>query len=218
MYLIFAKIIPKMLHQKWDQDEYEGYWMEGDSLAPPCQSEDEVIASILDLIAGHYEAVMDASSNVEVPVNPLMYDLGCGDGRICVEGCKRFPALRAIGCEIEESLIPRMKKNISDFGLEDRMEPLNEDLRNISLDGAHIIVVYLLAESIAEIKPKLIHALLSNHGGEGCVVVCNSWGIKDKDVTPNKKVSCGYGNNTTLFLYDRSSVGAGYVDTYVDAR
>ena len=46
-----------------------GYmWMEGDSLAPPCQTDMEVVEAILDF------ANLDEKS--------VLYDLGCGDGCI----------------------------------------------------------------------------------------------------------------------------------------
>jgi SAM-dependent methyltransferase len=188
--------------------------MEGDSLAPPCQSEDEVINSILDLISERYSSLTEGSPSLPADVHPVLYDLGCGDGRICVEACRRYAKLRAKGCEIEESLVARMHKNIAQYQLEDRMCALHDDLRSLCLDDAHFIVVYLLSESIAEVKAKLIHALLSNHGGRGCILVCNTWGIKDPDVVPKMRINCGYNENTTLFVYDRSSVRVSYRDTY----
>lgn len=192
--------------------------MEGDSLAPPCQSEDDVISNILDLVSVPYSALVsdEKVDHLASDSNPVLYDLGCGDGRICIEACRRFTALKAKGCEIEESLVERMHKNIAKFNMEDRMVAIHDDLRSICLDDAHFIVVYLLRESISEIKGKLIHALLTNHGGRGCILIMNTWGIKDADITPTQTVSCGYNNNTNLFVYDRSSVSATYKDTYSD--
>jgi len=192
--------------------------MEGDSLAPPCQSEDDVISNILDLVSENYSALVRSNeSSLPADSVPVLYDLGCGDGRICIEACRRYKNMWGKGCEIEESLIARMHRNIAKFNLSERVSALHDDLRSLCLDDAHFIVVYLLPESVAEIKGKLIHALLTNHGGRGCVIIFNTWGIKDPHITPKLKISCGYNENTSLFLYDRSSVSEGYCDTYPDA-
>mmetsp|Transcript_44772 Transcript_44772/g.52480 ORF Transcript_44772/g.52480 Transcript_44772/m.52480 type:complete len:298 (-) Transcript_44772:173-1066(-) len=48
-----------------------GLWMEGDSLAPPCGASISVIHSMLRL--------------AELSSEDVLYDLGCGDGRVCLE-------------------------------------------------------------------------------------------------------------------------------------
>ncbi|CAN0550622.1 unnamed protein product, partial [Ectocarpus sp. 12 AP-2014] len=48
--------------------------MEGDSLAPPCQADMDVVRAIVDF-AG-------------VTADDVLYDLGCGDGRICIEAAE----------------------------------------------------------------------------------------------------------------------------------
>ena len=52
-----------------------GFWMEGDSMAPPCGTSVSTIHSILQFLQLHGDDVL--------------YDLGCGDGRICLEAWHR---------------------------------------------------------------------------------------------------------------------------------
>ena len=129
-----------------DANPLANYWMEGDSLAPPCQAELDVVHAILDL-------AQPSSSSV-------LYDLGCGDGRICCEASKRF-LCHSVGCEIEPHLIQKFRLHVSriDPLVADKIIILEDDLRNLSLDDATIITLYLLPESVEEIKPKLIQAL-----------------------------------------------------------
>ena len=121
-----------------------GKWIEGDSLAPPCQAELDVVESILTL----------ANLNDE----SIICDLGCGDGRICIfasylYGCK------SVGCEIEANLIEQFKSKVQLLNLEDKVTIMHCDLTELDLSYTTILTLYLLPEAIELIKPKLIEFL-----------------------------------------------------------
>lgn len=170
-----------------DLNPLSNYWMEGDSLAPPCQAELDVVHSILDL------AEPNSSS--------VLYDLGCGDGRICCEASKRY-LCKSVGCEIEPHLIEKFRRHVSripDKNIANKIAIVEDDLRNISLKDATIISLYLLPESVEEIKPKLIEALR-----RGAVLICNTWG--PKNFRPIVRKECGFSNNVILLKYDKTSI------------
>ena len=173
-----------------DGNPLANYWMEGDSLAPPCQAELDVVHSILNLAKPKSESIL--------------YDLGCGDGRICCEASKRFSCI-SVGCEIEPHLIQKFRHHVSklsDREIANKIKIVEDDLRNLSLEDATIIVLYLLPESVEEIKPKLIEALK-----RGAILICNTWG--PKDLIPISRTECGFANNVILWKYDESSLIAG---------
>lgn len=130
----------------------------------------------------------------------VLYDLGCGDGRICCEATKRY-SCRSVGCEIEPHLVEKFRHHVSkiDPVMASKISVVEDDLRNISLADATIITLYLLPESVEEIKPKLIEAVQ-----RGAVLICNTWG--PKDMKPISRVECGFSNNVILWKYDKSSV------------
>jgi SAM-dependent methyltransferase len=170
-----------------DLNPLANYWMEGDSLAPPCQAEMDVVHSILDLAAAND--------------NSVLYDLGCGDGRICCEAAKRF-SCRSVGCEIEPHLTERFRQHVSrikDRRIADMISIVEGDLRDLSLEDATVISLYLLPESVEEIKPKLIEAL-----ERGAVLICNTWG--PKGFKPVSRTECGFANNVILWKYDKTSL------------
>ena len=162
----------------------DGFWMEGDSLAPPCQAEMDVIDIILGL----------ANLNTE----SVLYDLGCGDGRICIEASKRFGA-KSRGVEIEEDLFSKFRANILKYGLTEMTVAIHGDLVEVNLDDATVIVLYLLPPAIELIRPKLEECIR-----KGCVVICNSWGPKSWKAI--QRVTCGPYNNVDIMLYDSSSL------------
>lgn len=167
------------------EDPLAGFWLEGDSLAPPCQADLDVVNEILDIAAPY----LTSSDKV-------LYDLGCGDGRICTEAAKRF-GCRSVGCEIEEHLIERFKHNVEALSLVDRVTIVHGDLCDLELNGANVIVIYLLPESVLLIKDKMTDVLRA-----GGVIICNTWGLKGLDY--KTKQTCGKSKSCDLFLYDRS--------------
>ena len=170
-----------------DLNPLSNYWMEGDSLAPPCQAELDVVHSILDLAQPNNASVL--------------YDLGCGDGRICCEASRRY-SCKSVGCEIEPHLIEKFRQHvsrISDKSIANKIRIVEDDLRNLSLDDATIISLYLLPESVEEIKPKLVEAL-----HRGAILICNTWG--PKNFRPILRKECGFSNNVILLKYDKTSI------------
>ena len=162
----------------------DSYWLEGDSLAPPCQAELDVVQSILELAAPHMKPHF------------VFYDLGCGDGRICTEATRRFNC-PSIGCEIESRLIEKFKKNVELLHIEDKVTIVEGDLCELNLEKIGVISIYLLPESVEMIRNKLIDALK-----RGSVIICNTWGLKGLE--HKMKITCGYADNCSLYLFDAS--------------
>lgn len=168
-------------------------WMEGDSLAPPCQSDIYVISPMLEFISKYVP-----SSFLNNPNHAIFYDLGCGDGRVCLTATKRFHC-RSIGVEIEDFLIKRFQKNVERLQLQDKVSIIHGDLRELSFEyglSGTVISMYLLPEALELIKDKLIQAIR-----DGAIVVCNSWGLKG--IIPTAKAVGGEMNNVNFFLYTK---------------
>lgn len=171
-----------------DDDEYDALntWLEGDSLAPPCQAEADVVEKLIEF---------SKPSSADV-----FCDIGCGDGRICIAASKRY-GCQSIGIEIEDKLIERFKIRLSresDY-VQSKVSILHQDFREVDLSKVTILVMYLLQESIEEIKPMLIEALES-----GKILICNTWG--PKGLQPIDKIACGFGSNVNLFKYTKQSL------------
>jgi len=173
-----------------DDDEpsnpLDGYWMEGDSLAPPCQAEMDVVDSILSLAELNSESVL--------------FDLGCGDGRICIQASATYHC-KSLGCEIEPRLVEKFRAMVSRRGLVDLVTVVHDDLLRLDLSSASVIVLYLLPEAIKLMTPSLEKFLRER---DDSVIVCNTWG--PRDWTPEVKISCGFCNNVTLLKYNKSSL------------
>lgn len=171
----------------WDTYEpeqgVESYWMEGDSLAPPCQSDLEVVHGVLEF--------------ANISKDSVLYDLGCGDGRICVLASKMY-GCKSCGAEIEERLLKKFQGNIDREKLNDSVAVYAGDLRTMNFTPATHLIIYLLPEAIDQITPMLVDAI-----NNGCTVICIGW--QAKAFTPSAHVKVGT-YLVDLYKYDMNSI------------
>ena len=90
-------------------------------------------------------------------VGPKDYvlDLGSGDGRIVIEGARRFGA-RGLGVEIVPDLVRQSNANARAAGVADRAEFREQDLFKTDLSAATVITMYLLPEVNLQLRPALL--------------------------------------------------------------
>jgi len=111
------------------------------SCAPYVPSSPEVVNKMLEL--------------GKITTNDVVYDLGCGDGRILIATVKDFFAKRAVGYEINQSLFKTALNNIKKSNLFDRIELFNEDLFKADLSKANVVTLYLTSWANEKLKPKI---------------------------------------------------------------
>src|SRR3990167_2327310 len=74
------------------------------------------------------EAVVEAMLQVaNVTKNDIVYDLGCGDGRIPVTAAKKYGA-RGVGVDIDPQRIKEATENVAKNGVGDRVKIVQGDL------------------------------------------------------------------------------------------
>jgi SAM-dependent methyltransferase len=84
----------------------------------------------------------------------VVYDLGCGDGRIVIMAASRFGA-RGVCVDIDPERIAESRANARAAGVADRIRFLNEDLLTTDLGDATIVTLYLSNELNLRLRPKL---------------------------------------------------------------
>ena len=74
------------------------------------------------------QAVVDAMLKMaNVSGKDVVYDLGCGDGRIPITAAQRFGA-RGVGIDIDPVRIKEANENAKTAGVTDKVKFLNQDL------------------------------------------------------------------------------------------
>jgi SAM-dependent methyltransferase len=94
----------------------------------------------------------------QVKKEDVVYDLGCGDGRIVVTAAKQFGA-RGIGVDIDPERIKDSKANAQKAGVTDRVKFVQSDLFKMDLKDATVVTLYLLPEINLKLRPKLFREL-----------------------------------------------------------
>ncbi len=111
------------------------------SCAPYVSTSPEVVYRMLEL--------------AKIVPNDIVYDLGCGDGRILIAAVKDFEAKGAVGYEINPSLYQTASDNIKKCKLENRIALFNEDLFKADLSKATVVTLYLTSWANEKLRPKL---------------------------------------------------------------
>lgn len=88
----------------------------------------------------------------------VVYDLGCGDGRIVVAAAKNYGA-RAVGVDINPVRIEEAKANAKAAGVENLVRFEENDLFEADIRPATVVMLYLLPDINLKLRPKLLKDL-----------------------------------------------------------
>ena len=90
-----------------------------------------------------------------VSKNDVVYDLGCGDGRLVITAVKKFGAKRGFGVDIDPQRIAESNENAKTAGVTDRVSFAVQDLFQTDLKDASVVTLYLLPAVNLKLRPKL---------------------------------------------------------------
>ncbi|MBK5113520.1 MAG: methyltransferase domain-containing protein [Candidatus Heimdallarchaeota archaeon] len=100
------------------------------------------------------EKILKILTMASIKPNEIVYDLGCGDGRVLIMAAKHFNA-RAIGIEIDPIRFLWCKFRIRLLGLGDKVQVIYGDFFSKNLSNADIIICYLLQNTNDKLQAKL---------------------------------------------------------------
>jgi SAM-dependent methyltransferase len=109
----------------------------------------------------------------KVTANDLVYDLGCGDGRIVITAVQRYHA-RGVGIDIDPERIKEATANARRAGVSNRVKFIQGDLFEADISAATVVALYLLTELNLKLRPKLMKEL-----EPGTRVVSHAFGMGD---------------------------------------
>lgn len=85
----------------------------------------------------------------------VVYDLGCGDGRIVIAAAKRGAA-KAVGVDIDPERIQEARENARSAGVANQVTFIQGDLFQVDFSDADVVTLYLLPELNLRLRPKLL--------------------------------------------------------------
>ena len=120
----------------------------------------------------------------------MVYDLGCGDGRLVITAAQKFGA-RGVGIDIDPQRIAESVANAQKAGVSRLVKFRNEDLFTADIHKATVVTLFLVALDQPEAAPQTVegtqarHArglALSRHGRLGAGEADRSGGPQDLPV------------------------------------
>jgi predicted RNA methylase len=110
------------------------------SLAPYLVTPEDVVERMLTL--------------AETTSRDIVYDLGCGDGRIPIAAAKKYGA-HGVGLDIDAKLVALATSNARAAGIENLVEFRVQNVLDADVSRATIVTLYLLSSSNERLRPML---------------------------------------------------------------
>ncbi|MFC1561298.1 SAM-dependent methyltransferase [Candidatus Latescibacterota bacterium] len=105
-----------------------------------------------------YEIVEQMLKIANVRGDDIIYDLGCGDGRIVITAAKIFGA-KGIGIDINPVRISESKENAIKEGVTDKVRFIEQNLFKADISEATVVTLFLLPSVNLKLRPKLFSEL-----------------------------------------------------------
>ena len=131
----------------------------------------------------------------EVTKEDVVYDLGCGDGRLVITAAKRFGA-RGVGIDIDPARIAESRKNAQDAGVQHLVEFRQQDALKVDVSPATVVTLYLLTEANMKLRPTLQKQLKP-----GSRVVSHQFGMGDWVPAKAETITDLRGTSRLLYLW-----------------
>jgi SAM-dependent methyltransferase len=93
-----------------------------------------------------------------VKAGDILYDLGCGDGRIVIAAAKRF-GIKAVGIDIDPVRITESNNNAETAGVTGKVRFIQQNLFEADFRDATVVTMYLLTSVNRRLRPKLLAEL-----------------------------------------------------------
>jgi SAM-dependent methyltransferase len=134
-----------------------------------------------------------------VTAKDVLYDIGCGDGRIVITAARRCGA-RGVGIDLDKALVARSEANARAAGVGGRVRFLCMDATKADVSEATVVTLYLLPESNALLRP-----LFEKQLRPGTRVVSHNYEIPGWEDKRKGEASLEdeQGTEHTIYLYIR---------------
>jgi SAM-dependent methyltransferase len=131
----------------------------------------------------------------EVKQDDVVYDLGCGDGRLVITAAKRYGA-RGVGVDIDPARIAESKAAAKAAGVEHLVEFRQQDALTVDVSPASVVTLYLLTAANLKLRPTLQKTLKP-----GARIVSHQFGMGEWVPTRTETITDQRGTTRLLYLW-----------------
>jgi SAM-dependent methyltransferase len=132
-----------------------------------------------------------------VKAGDVVYDLGCGDGRIVVTAVKDFKAKRGVGIDLDPQRVKESIANAKQAGVADKTEFREGDVLKLeSVADADVVTLYLYPQVNRKLEPMLRKTLKP-----GSRIVSHDFKIGEWAADRMERIRDERGNDHVLYLW-----------------
>ncbi len=151
------------------------------SLAPYVPTPQDVVDRMLEL--------------AQVTDKDVVYDLGCGDGRIVITAAKKYGA-HGVGVDIDPQRVAESEDNARKAGVERLVSFKLQDALTVDVSKATVVTLYLLSASNMKLRPILTRQL-----APGARIVSHAFSMGDWEPAKVVQYDDQRGIARTLYLW-----------------
>lgn len=101
------------------------------------------------------EDVVDQMLELAAPEeSDVLYDLGCGDGRIVIRAAEKY-GCHAVGFDIDPERVKEARENARRHGVDHLISIVEQDIFSLDLADADVVMLYLLPRLNEKLVPQL---------------------------------------------------------------
>ena len=131
----------------------------------------------------------------QVGPKDVVYDLGCGDGRLVITAAKRYGA-RGVGVDFDLDRVKESQVNAKHAGVESLVEFRQQDALTVDVSPASVVTLYLLSGANLKLRPTLQKQLKP-----GSRIVSHQFGMGDWVPTRTETIVDQRGTSRLLYLW-----------------
>ena len=156
----------------------------------------EVPSSVAPYVPTPVSVVRKMLELTKAGADDVVYDLGCGDGRILFTAVEEYGVKKAVGYELNPSMYESVRLKVERKGLQGRIEVVKGNFFLADLSGASVVTLYLTTSGNAKLRPKFERELRG-----GVRVVSHDFPVQGwTTVKPNSSNHYAVGSHR-LYLY-----------------
>jgi len=149
----------------------------------------------------HPEVVAEMLRLTQIGPGHLLFDLGCGDGRIVIAAAQLYGA-RGVGVDIDPQRLREAHDNARYAGVAHLVEFKLADIREVDLAAADAVTIYLLPKINLALRPRLFRYLKP-----GAMVVSHAFDMGEWE--PDKLVRHDKARNGKIYAWMMPAAAGG---------
>jgi ribosomal protein L11 methylase PrmA len=130
-----------------------------------------------------------------VTKSDVVYDLGCGDGRLVITAAQKFGA-RGVGVDIDPERVAESEANAKRAGVEKLVSFKLQDAMTVDVSPASVVTLYLLSSSNLKLRP-----ILTKQLRPGSRIVSHAFSMGDWEPERVDTFQDANGSTRTLYLW-----------------